>query len=48
MGRGGGLNVYTISYADNTVLVAENEVEMRSIIGRMEEYLDKRGLELNK
>lgn len=39
--------MYTLSYADDMVLVAENEEEMRSMMGRLEEYLSKKNLELN-
>lgn len=43
MGEG---RVYTLSYAD-MVLLAENENEMRSMMGKLEEYLGKKNLELN-
>lgn len=35
-----------MSYAD-IVLLTENEEGMRSIIGRLEKYLERKGLELN-
>jgi len=38
---------YTLMYADDIVLMAEEEQGMRSLISRMEGYLDKKGLELN-
>lgn len=34
-------------YADDVVLLAEGEDEMRSLIGRLEEYMEGKGLELN-
>lgn len=36
-----------MAYADDIVLLAEEEEEMRSMIGRLEEYLDRKRLELN-
>lgn len=36
-----------MSYADDIVLLTEDEEEMRSIIGRLEKYLERKGLELN-
>lgn len=38
--------VYTLAYADDMVLLAENEDEM-SMLERLEEYLGKKNLELN-
>lgn len=37
---------YTLAYADDVVLIAEEEDGMRSIIGRLERYLEKKGLTL--
>ncbi|KMQ85742.1 neurofilament medium polypeptide-like protein [Lasius niger] len=40
--------VYTLAYADDIVLIAEGENEMRNrLIGRLKEYLEKKKLELN-
>lgn len=39
--------MYTLLYADDMVLLAENENEIRSMIERLEEYLRKKNLELN-
>jgi len=39
--------VYTLLYADDMVLLAEEEGEMRSMLERLERYLDRKGLELN-
>lgn len=38
--------MYTLAHADDIVLLAEEEEEMRSMIGRFE-YLGKKKLELN-
>lgn len=38
--------VYTLAYADDMVLMAEKEDEMKSTIGRLEKYLDRKKLEL--
>jgi len=46
--RLGGKTLYTLAYADDIVLVAEDEGEMRSMIERLEAYLDGKGLELNR
>ncbi|KAL6430596.1 hypothetical protein ACFW04_006887 [Cataglyphis niger] len=43
----GGIKVYTLAYADDVVLIAEEEEGMRSMIGKLEGYLEKKGLELN-
>lgn len=39
--------VYSLSYTDDIVLLAKDEKGMRSMIGRLEEYLEGKGLELN-
>lgn len=39
--------IYSLVYADDVVLLAEGEDEMRSLIGRLEEYMEGKGLELN-
>lgn len=48
MGRGKdrGRRVFSLAYADDIVLLAE-EGEMRSMIERLERYLERKGLELN-
>lgn len=43
----GGERVYTLAYADDMVLLAENEGEMRSLLERSEGYLDRKRLVLN-
>lgn len=43
-----GERVYTLAYADDIILMSENEDGMRSMIGRLEEYLDGKRLELNE
>jgi len=44
----GGRRIYSLAYADDIVLVAEEEGGMRSMLERMEIYLDGKGLELNR
>lgn len=39
--------VYTLAYADDMLLLTENEEEMRSMIGRLEVYLERKRMELN-
>lgn len=39
--------MYTLAYTDNVVLLANNEREMRSMMGRLEEYLKSKRLMLN-
>lgn len=43
----GRKKVYTLAYADNVVVMAENEDEMRSVMERLEGYLKRKGVELN-
>lgn len=45
--KSGENRTYTLTYADDMVLLAGNEEEMRSMIERLEEYLERKGLELN-
>jgi len=40
--------IYTLSYADDVVLMAEEEQDMRAMLSRLERYLEKKGLELNE
>lgn len=42
-----GEKVYILTYADDIVMMAEDECGMRSMMERLEEYLEKKGLELN-
>lgn len=46
-GKLGEDRVYTLAYADDMVLVAEGENEMRSMIERLEDYLEGKKMELN-
>ena len=39
--------IYSLAYADDMVLVAEEEEEMRGMIERLEKYLKRKKLELN-
>ncbi|XP_024875959.1 trichohyalin-like, partial [Temnothorax curvispinosus] len=43
----GGKRVYTLAYADDIVLIAEDEDQMKSLIERLEGYLGRKRLELN-
>jgi len=43
----GGRKVYSLAYADDIVLLAEEEEEMRSMIERLEGYMERKKLELN-
>lgn len=45
--RIGDERIYTLAYADDMVLLAEEEEELNSMIERLEEYLDQKRLELN-
>ena len=43
----GGERVCTLAYADDLVVIAEEQDQMRSMIMRLEEYLDEKNLVLN-
>lgn len=43
--RVGERKIYTLAYADDIVLLAEEEDGMRSMLERMEEYLERKKLE---
>lgn len=45
--RVGERKIYTLAYADDIVLLAEEEDGMRSMLEKMEEYLEREKLELN-
>ncbi|XP_071572942.1 uncharacterized protein [Temnothorax nylanderi] len=45
--RLGGKRIYTLAYADDVVLIAEDEDQMRSMLERLEGYLGRKRLELN-
>ncbi|XP_071650744.1 uncharacterized protein [Temnothorax longispinosus] len=42
-----GEKIYTLMYADDIALLAEEEQDMRSMISRLEGYLDRKGLTLS-
>ena len=42
-----GRNINSLSYADNTTLMGENEEELKSLLMRMKEESGKAGLKLN-
>lgn len=39
--------MYTLAYADDLVLLAEDEDEIKSLMERLERYLGRKGVELN-
>lgn len=39
--------VYTLAYADDVAMLAEEEHDMRAMLSRMERYLERKGMELN-
>lgn len=43
----GGRKIYTLAYADDIAIMAEDEEGMKGIIGKLEKYLEKKGMELN-
>lgn len=45
--RIGEERVYSLLYADDMVLIAEKEEEMKSMLERLEGYIDRKGLEIN-
>jgi len=42
-----GRRIYSLAYADDLVLLTKKEEEMRSLIERLEGYLDRKKLEMN-
>jgi len=51
-GRWGGVKImgersYTLMYADNVALMAEDEQRMKAMVRRLERYLEEKKLELN-
>lgn len=50
--EGGGIKIgaekiYTLAYANDVTLLAEDEDGMKCMMARLERYLDKKGLTLN-
>jgi len=43
----GGRRVFVLAYADDVVLLAEEEEGMRGMMRGMEKYLSEKGLEVN-
>ncbi|XP_046145769.1 uncharacterized protein LOC123989135 [Osmia bicornis bicornis] len=41
----GGRKIYTLAYADDVVVLAEEEADMRALLERLERYLDEKRLE---
>ena len=46
-GSGAWRNINNLRYADDTTLMAENEEELKSLLMKMKEESEKRGLKLN-
>ena len=42
-----GRNIYNLRYADDTMLMAESEEELRSLLMKVKEESEKAGLKLN-
>ena len=42
-----GRNISNLRYADDTILMAESEEELKSLLRKMEEESEKAGLKLN-
>ena len=42
-----GRNIHNLRYADDTTLMAETEVELKSLLMRVEKESEKAGLKLN-
>ena len=42
-----GRNINNLSYADDTILMAESEEELKSLLMKVKEYSEKAGLKLN-
>lgn len=45
--RLGERKVYTLAYADDIAVLAEDEEGMKGVMGKLERYLDEIGMELN-
>ena len=46
-GKVGGRKVYTLAYADDVAVMAEDEEGMKGMMARLERYMDEKGLQLN-
>ena len=44
---GGGERVYTLAYADDVAVLAEDEEGMKGMLGKLERYVDGKGLQVN-
>lgn len=42
-----GEKIYTLAYADDVMLLAEEEDDIRAMVARLERYVRKKGLEVN-
>lgn len=43
----GERKIYSLAYADDVAVLAEDEEGMKGMIARLEKYLDGKGLEVN-
>ena len=43
----GGRNIYNLTYAEDTTLMAESEEELKSLLMRVKEESERAGLKLN-
>lgn len=46
-GKDKGKKIYSLAYADDVAVVAEDEDEMRRMLKNLEKYMDGKGLEIN-
>lgn len=42
-GEGGGEKIYTLAYANDIVLLAEDEKGMKAMMARLERYMKEKG-----
>lgn len=43
----GERKIYTLAYADDIAVMAEDEEEMKGIMDKLDKYLEEKGMELN-
>jgi len=42
-----GEKIYTLAYADNIIILTEEKQKIRNLLGKLEKYLERKGLKLN-
>jgi len=42
-----GEKIYTLAYADNIIILTEEKQKRRNLLGKLEKYLERKGLKLN-